>query len=127
MIEFTNPNPVDALHTVLLITQYLCIPIVTIFVFLRLGIRLYYKQNIGVEDCTCRCVWHRVPCANVCRFLLCCVVSVHGLLRHLDSGYVLSFLKGSPPWKEVTNCLQWHRKAADTIYGIFPTARQLNS
>lgn len=56
MIEFTNPNPVDALHTVLLVTQYLCIPIVTIFVFLRLGIRLYYKQNIGVEDCTCRCV-----------------------------------------------------------------------
>lgn len=53
MIEFTNPNPVDSLHTVLLVTQYLCIPIVSIFVFLRLGIRLYYKQNIGIEDCTC--------------------------------------------------------------------------
>lgn len=60
MIEFTNPNPVDALHTVLLVTQYLCIPIVSIFVFLRLGIRLYYKQNIGIEDCmleTLSVVW----------------------------------------------------------------------
>ncbi|KAK5679668.1 hypothetical protein LTS12_029338, partial [Elasticomyces elasticus] len=57
MIEFTNPNPVDALHTVLLVTQYLCIPIVTIFVFLRLGIRLYYKQNIGVEDYSCYVAW----------------------------------------------------------------------
>lgn len=51
MIEFVTSNPTDALNTVLYVTQYLCIPVVSLFVFLRLGVRLYYKQIIGVEDC----------------------------------------------------------------------------
>lgn len=51
MIEFVTSNPTDSLNTVLYATQYVCIPIVSIFVFMRLGVRLYYKQLIGVEDC----------------------------------------------------------------------------
>lgn len=50
MTEFSTPNPHDELNTVLFVTQYLCIPIVSVFVFLRFGIRTYYKQNFGVED-----------------------------------------------------------------------------
>lgn len=50
MAEFTTPNPHDELNTVLYVTQYLCIPIVSLFVLMRLTIRLYYKQNFGIED-----------------------------------------------------------------------------
>lgn len=50
MTEFATPNPTDELNTVLFVTQYLCIPIVTLFVLLRFGIRTYYKQNFGIED-----------------------------------------------------------------------------
>ncbi|KAL4808625.1 hypothetical protein BDV18DRAFT_88184 [Aspergillus unguis] len=44
---------VDVLNTVNLVTQCLCIPIVSIFVFLRFGIRAWYKQWNRVEDSTC--------------------------------------------------------------------------
>ncbi|KAF7183475.1 hypothetical protein CNMCM7691_003674 [Aspergillus felis] len=43
-------QPVDVLHTVNLVTQCLCIPIVTIFVAMRLSIRLWYRQFSLLED-----------------------------------------------------------------------------
>ncbi|KAK1145238.1 hypothetical protein N8T08_004391 [Aspergillus melleus] len=42
----TVENPYDYLNTVNLVTQCLCIPIVTIFVVMRFSIRTYYKQFI---------------------------------------------------------------------------------
>ena len=50
MTEFATPNPTDELNTVLFVTQYLCIPIVTLFVLMRFGVRTYYKQTFGIED-----------------------------------------------------------------------------
>jgi hypothetical protein len=44
-------RPKDVLRTVNLVTQCLCIPIVTIFVGLRFYTRLRFKQSLGVEDC----------------------------------------------------------------------------
>lgn len=44
-------HPQDVLHTVNLVTQCLCIPIVTLFVGLRFYTRLHFKQSLGVEDC----------------------------------------------------------------------------
>ncbi|KAL3430143.1 hypothetical protein BDV09DRAFT_199905 [Aspergillus tetrazonus] len=41
----------DILNTVNLVTQCLCIPIVTLFVSLRFGIRGWYRQWAGAEDC----------------------------------------------------------------------------
>lgn len=46
----TVENPTDVLHTINLVTQCLCIPIVTIFVILRFYTRLRFKQGLGVED-----------------------------------------------------------------------------
>lgn len=46
----TVENPTDVLHTVNLVTQGLCIPIVTIFVALRFYTRFRFKQSLGVED-----------------------------------------------------------------------------
>jgi hypothetical protein len=45
-------QPVDVLHTVNLVTQCLCIPIVTIFVAMRLSIRIRYRQFSILEDGT---------------------------------------------------------------------------
>ncbi|PLB44141.1 hypothetical protein P170DRAFT_430056 [Aspergillus steynii IBT 23096] len=59
----TVENPYDKLYTVNLVTQCLCIPIVTIFVALRFIIRTYYKQFVVVED-----------------------TPVYGILRHRDMG-----------------------------------------
>ncbi|KAL3464786.1 hypothetical protein BJX64DRAFT_253789 [Aspergillus heterothallicus] len=50
-------DPHDVLHTVNLVTQCLCIPIVTIFVALRFSIRAWYKQWTPVEDWTCLFAW----------------------------------------------------------------------
>ncbi|KAL2823296.1 hypothetical protein BDW59DRAFT_163458 [Aspergillus cavernicola] len=50
-------DPPDILHTVNLVTQCLCIPIVTLFVLLRFSIRAYYRQWAGVEDWTCFFAW----------------------------------------------------------------------
>ncbi|EBA27424.1 conserved hypothetical protein [Aspergillus fumigatus A1163] len=43
-------QPVDVLHTVNLVTQCLCIPIVTIFVAMRLSVRLWFRQFSVLED-----------------------------------------------------------------------------
>ncbi|RLM00089.1 hypothetical protein CFD26_107095 [Aspergillus turcosus] len=59
----TVKQPVDVLHTVNLVTQCLCIPIVTLFVALRLSVRLWYRQFSAIEDCP-----------------------VHGILRHRHLG-----------------------------------------
>lgn len=53
----TVEHPEDVLNTVNLVTQCLCIPICTIFVALRFGIRGYYKQFIAVEDSSCLAAW----------------------------------------------------------------------
>lgn len=44
-------HPVDVLNTVNLVTQCLCIPIVTLFVCFRFYTRIRFKQSLGVEDC----------------------------------------------------------------------------
>ncbi len=41
----------DVLNTVNLVTQCLCIPIVSVFVLLRFGIRAWYRQWVRAEDC----------------------------------------------------------------------------
>lgn len=46
----TVDNPTDVLYTVNLVTQGLCIPIVTVFVTLRFYTRFRFKQSLGVED-----------------------------------------------------------------------------
>ncbi|EAW17342.1 uncharacterized protein NFIA_072560 [Aspergillus fischeri NRRL 181] len=43
-------QPVDVLHTVNLVTQCLCIPIVTIFVAMRLSVRLWFRHFSVLED-----------------------------------------------------------------------------
>ncbi|CAG7951317.1 unnamed protein product [Penicillium nalgiovense] len=53
----TVENPTDVLHTVNLVTQGLCIPIVTIFVALRFYTRFRFKQSLGVEDLACTIAW----------------------------------------------------------------------
>ncbi|CEL10848.1 hypothetical protein ASPCAL13957 [Aspergillus calidoustus] len=50
-------DPHDVLNTVNLVTQCLCIPIVTIFVAMRFSIRAWYKQWAPVEDWTCLFAW----------------------------------------------------------------------
>lgn len=46
----TVENPTDVLHTINIVTQALCIPIVTVFVALRFYTRFRFKQSLGVED-----------------------------------------------------------------------------
>ncbi|KXG50857.1 uncharacterized protein PGRI_064290 [Penicillium griseofulvum] len=53
----TVENPTDVLHTLNLVTQYICIPIVTIFVALRFYTRYRFKQSLGVEDLACTISW----------------------------------------------------------------------
>ncbi|KAK9589048.1 hypothetical protein V6Z90_006127 [Aspergillus fumigatus] len=50
-------QPVDVLHTVNLVTQCLCIPIVTIFVAMRLSVRLWFRQFSVLEDGSCLIAW----------------------------------------------------------------------
>ncbi|KAL4925695.1 uncharacterized protein BDV17DRAFT_294279 [Aspergillus undulatus] len=47
----------DILNTVNLVTQCLCIPICSLFVFMRFGIRAWYRQWTRVEDWTCLFAW----------------------------------------------------------------------
>lgn len=47
----TVEDPKDVLHTVNLVTQVLCIPIVSLFVVLRFYTRIRFKQPFGIEDC----------------------------------------------------------------------------
>ncbi|KAE8357857.1 hypothetical protein BDV27DRAFT_78104 [Aspergillus caelatus] len=53
----TETHPGSSLNTINLITQCLCIPIVTIFVATRFGIRFWYKQFVVVEDTFCFLAW----------------------------------------------------------------------
>ncbi|KAJ5460288.1 uncharacterized protein N7458_001840 [Penicillium daleae] len=53
----TTSHPQDVYHTVNLVTQCLCIPMVTIFVALRFYTRLRFKQSLGVEDYSCAVAW----------------------------------------------------------------------
>jgi hypothetical protein len=47
----STSQPHDVYHTVNLVTQILCIPIVSIFVALRFYTRWRFRQGLGVEDC----------------------------------------------------------------------------
>lgn len=96
MVEFTTSNPTDVIHTILLVTQYLCFPIVSFFVFMRLGVRLHYKQNIGIEDCMSEPMAEmRLGVANVCSCLLYSICLVHGLLCYFRCWYV-PLIEGRP-------------------------------
>ncbi|KAJ5415707.1 hypothetical protein N7465_004402 [Penicillium sp. CMV-2018d] len=53
----TVKNPTDVLHTINIVTQALCIPLVTIFVALRFYTRFRFKQSLGVEDLACSIAW----------------------------------------------------------------------
>lgn len=57
-------QPVDVLHTVNLVTQCLCIPIVTIFVAMQLSVRLWFRQFSVLEDGSCLIAWG--SCLAVC-------------------------------------------------------------
>lgn len=46
----TIKNGTDVLYTINLVTQAICIPIVTVFVALRFYTRFRFKQSLGVED-----------------------------------------------------------------------------
>ncbi|CAG7950036.1 unnamed protein product [Penicillium olsonii] len=53
----STEHPVDVLNTVNLVTQCLCIPIVTLFVGFRFYTRIRFKQSLGVEDYGCLIAW----------------------------------------------------------------------
>ncbi|KAJ5168355.1 uncharacterized protein N7482_003949 [Penicillium canariense] len=53
----TASKPHDLYHTVNLVTQCLCIPIVSIFVALRFYTRWRFKQSLGIEDYACAVAW----------------------------------------------------------------------
>lgn len=44
-------NPRDALRTVLIVTQGLCISICSIVIALRLYVRFHFRQQPGYEEC----------------------------------------------------------------------------
>jgi hypothetical protein len=44
-------NPKDELRTLMITTQVLCISIVSIFVFLRVYVRIRIMHDFGREDC----------------------------------------------------------------------------
>lgn len=50
MTQFSVEKPTDDINTITFVTQYLCIPIVSFFVLMRIGIRTWYKQPFTVED-----------------------------------------------------------------------------
>ncbi|OQD87768.1 hypothetical protein PENANT_c005G10077 [Penicillium antarcticum] len=52
-----SDQPTDVLNTINLVTQCLCIPVVTLFVGLRFYTRLRFKQSLGVEDYGCTIAW----------------------------------------------------------------------
>jgi hypothetical protein len=47
--DFDHPR--DALRTILLVTQCLCIPIVSILIMLRLYVRFRFRQQLGIDEC----------------------------------------------------------------------------
>ncbi|KAJ5899705.1 hypothetical protein N7495_004449 [Penicillium taxi] len=52
-----SSNPKDVLNTINLVTQCLCIPIVTFFIGIRFYVRIRFKQIIGLDDYTCTAAW----------------------------------------------------------------------
>ncbi|KAB8270062.1 hypothetical protein BDV30DRAFT_241828 [Aspergillus minisclerotigenes] len=50
-------HPGSSLNIINLVTQCLCIPIVTLFVVTRFFIRCWYKQFLVVEDTFCFLAW----------------------------------------------------------------------
>lgn len=46
-------SPKDELNTILIVTQALCISFVTIFLALRVYVRLRILRSFGKEDCAC--------------------------------------------------------------------------
>jgi hypothetical protein len=49
--DFAHPK--DVLRSVLLVTQCLCIPIVSSLVVLRLYVKFRFQQQLGVNECGC--------------------------------------------------------------------------
>jgi hypothetical protein len=49
--DFENPH--GAVHLWTILTQLLCIPIVTIFVGLRICTKIFLINRMYAEDCTC--------------------------------------------------------------------------
>ncbi|KAF4765366.1 hypothetical protein HAV15_003320 [Penicillium sp. str.  len=74
-------HPQDVLHTVNLVTQCLCIPIVTLFVGLRFYTRLHFKQSLGVEDYGCTVAW--LLFMGYCGISI--VIGQHGGGYHFDT------------------------------------------
>ncbi|KAJ6020101.1 hypothetical protein N7499_003395 [Penicillium canescens] len=52
-----SDHPTDVLNTINLVTQCLCISIVTLFVALRFYTRIRFKQPLGVDDYSCIVAW----------------------------------------------------------------------
>ncbi|KAF7717967.1 Uncharacterized protein PECH_004669 [Penicillium ucsense] len=50
-------HPYSAINTINLVTQCLCIPIVSIFVALRFYVRFRFRMGLGVEDYACALAW----------------------------------------------------------------------
>ncbi|KAJ5679328.1 hypothetical protein N7462_007572 [Penicillium macrosclerotiorum] len=70
----------DVYNTVNLVTQCLCIPIVSVFVALRFYTRFRFKQSLGVEDYGCAVAWALFMgyCA------ICILIGQHGGGYHMD-------------------------------------------
>ncbi|GFF38148.1 hypothetical protein IFM51744_03696 [Aspergillus udagawae] len=86
-------QPVDVLHTVNLVTQCLCIPIVTIFVAMRLSIRIRYRQFSFLEDASCLIAWALFM--GYCAIAI--IIGQHGGGYHLtdihDPGTITAYFK----------------------------------
>lgn len=75
-------NPQDALHTVNLVTQILCIAVTTVIVTLRFIIRIRIHKTFTLEDC----MYGRVLSLTRLTFGCCrchqhCICHLHGVLR----------------------------------------------
>ncbi|RHZ55424.1 uncharacterized protein CDV56_107110 [Aspergillus thermomutatus] len=83
----TVKQPVDVLHTVNLVTQCLCIPIITLFVAMRFSIRLWYRQFVGIEDCTSRVNAINRTNANISRALFMGYCAIAIIIGKHGGGY----------------------------------------
>ncbi|KAH3013727.1 hypothetical protein KXV73_005096, partial [Aspergillus fumigatus] len=91
-------QPVDVLHTVNLVTQCLCIPIVTIFVAMRLSVRLWFRQFSVLEDGSCLIAWGSCLAAlfmGYCAIAI--IIGQHGGGYHQsdihDSAMIIAYYK----------------------------------
>ncbi|ODM14599.1 hypothetical protein SI65_09944 [Aspergillus cristatus] len=80
MTQFSVENPTDEIHTITLVTQYLCIPIISFFVLMRFSIRTWYKQPFTVEDGACYVAW--------ILFMAYCAIAI--IMAQNGAGYHLS-------------------------------------